>query len=406
MKIESLEQRIDKMATATPAAGGGWTGGYKEGGGGFFLASPDQAFMLRILGYVQANWAYLDSNAARIRAGAGRAISNDFFIRRTRMDWLATLYQNTEMFVEFDGGPGTNPTLSAPSGGGAVSGSQSDFALVEARLTQRICDALYLRFGKFTTPFSSENFRSSRAIDTAERYAALNSAFGLPALDVQMGVMAFGNVLNNRLAWYAGTFNGNGRANDNFRDNNSAKEVQLKVVGKPFGGRLSKASVGLGFDRNREAATQTLALATLGGARVASIAGITGDRTGYSADAHIPLGRFDFRTEALTFEFDDPTVDASLFGGFVQASYDVWRGARGASFAPIVRAETAVIDNERTGGQARLNTLTVGWTAWFNSNVRWQVNYLPSTFSSRGGLSTTSANQHFDEVISQIQFKI
>ncbi len=61
---------------------------------------------------------------------------------------------------------------------------------MEARLNSKIIDdKLQLRLGKFTTPFSFENFRSSRAIDTIERYIALNAMFSVPALDVQTGGM-------------------------------------------------------------------------------------------------------------------------------------------------------------------------------------------------------------------------
>lgn len=401
-RVEALESKLAAQPAA-PSAGSGWQSGYNAGGGGFFLQSPDKAFALKILGYVQSTFTYWDDNAAAARAGAGRRVSNDFAIRRARMDWLATLNRNTEFFVEFDGGPGT----AAPS----ATANHSDFALVEARLTQRFSNAFSLRLGKYTTPFSSENFRSSRAIDTAERYVALNSLFGLPATDVQFGAMALGNLAKNRLTYYAGVFNGNGRANDNFRDNNSSKEVQGKLVLRPWEGTsnvLAKASFGVGVDWDREPPGQTLALTTLGGARVASLgaSAIHGTRLGYSFDFFLPIRRLELRGEGLHFTFDNGSnVDANLYGGFAQASFNVWSNGAGASFAPIVRAETAVISSDITGSQARLNTLTVGWNAWLNPNVRWQLNYIPSSFSSTGGAGVV-ANQHFDEVISQIQFKI
>jgi len=397
-KVNRLELKVNQMEVApAPTPSGFWKTGVKEGGGGFFLESPEKDFSISFLGYVQSQWNYWGDNSSRVRAGTGRPVSNDFSIRRARLDWIATLYKNTEFFVEIDGAPATSSTAT------------SDFALVQARLTQEFCDAFSLQLGKFTTPFSTENARSSRAIDTVDRYVALNSFFGLPATDVQFGAMAMGNVFYNRVSYNTAVVNGNGRANDNFRDNNSSKEVQVKLTVRPWEGgqsALSKASAGVGFSWNRELTGQTLALNTLGGARVAAVGLSTHTRVGYSFDFVLPVNKVELRGEGLAATFrKGAAVDATLYGGFLQASYALWKGNGGASFAPLVRAESAVISNDLTGGSGRLNSLTIGWNAWLNPNVRWQLNYVPSSASSTGGVSG-QPNQHYDEVFSQVQFKI
>src|SRR5262245_43074342 len=147
--------------------------GFNKGGGGVFLKGEEYNF--RLLGYAQAVGSVFDSRFDRADE------NGDFSIRRARIDFAADFYDDYSIFVEFDGGPTNAQT------------GQSDFGLVEARINWKIVeDDVQLRAGKFISPFSQENFRSSRDIDTVERYMALNSIFALPALDAQFGAMLYG----------------------------------------------------------------------------------------------------------------------------------------------------------------------------------------------------------------------
>lgn len=385
-EFENVNNRIIRLEQAQERKGTGWKTGYQEGGGGFFMEDPAGDFKLRVLGYVQFLFNYFDDQEQEARFPSGEPVSNDFSIRRARMDFLATLYGNTEFFIEYDGQGGS-------------------FSLIEARMTQRFHEAFQVRLGKFTTQFSNENRTSSRAIDTIERYAALNSLFLLPALDVQMGAMVFGNVCDRRYTYYAGVYNGNGRASTNLRDDNSEKEVQLRLDVRPWvnaGSTLKDAQFGVAFDWDREA-IQSLRLTTLHFTTLSSVALSSSSRVGYEADAYLPVGRLKLRGEGIWYEFDD--ADTALYGGFVQAAYDVWSGRNGALVQPLVRAQAAVISDDRSDILSRVNILTIGWNAWLNKNLRWQLNYNIHDFT-HSGPGAAVGDRSLDGVQMEFQVKI
>ena len=356
--------------------------GFNPGGGGFYIKGDDYQF--RLLGYVQAVGTVVDGSIDRADS------PGDFSVRRARIDFLADFYEDFQVLVEFDGGPGTTPV------------ADSDFALVEARLNWKVLDdGLQLRFGKFTTPFSTENFRSSRSIDTVERYIALNSMFLLPALDVQYGVMMHGQVgPEDRLGYFIGVFNGNGRANDNFSDNNGDKEYQAKLTYK----FSDEFTAGIGLDYSREEA-QTLPLADLAFNRYAAVA-IDGQRYGIEGDLFWQRGPWSFRAEGIAFRFDTPgdADEAGLYGGFIQPAYfltgDDQRGVQ-----LLLRPEFAHLDGDTDSEGDTLYSLTLGLNWFINPNTRLQIN--PAITYFDGG----STLQGFDDdrisalLLTELQFK-
>src|ERR1700709_2284858 len=163
-----------------------WTAGINPQGGGVFVKSPDGQALFRLYGYAQPTFTY----TARDN---GLAFGEtDFRVRRARLDFAADYEERYKLFVEVDAAPADGT------------------ALVEAYVQAAyVKDRQYLRFGKFITPFSTENLRSSRALDTVERYLALNAAFTLPALDVQFGPMLWGYLdPGKKVTYYAGVGKG------------------------------------------------------------------------------------------------------------------------------------------------------------------------------------------------------
>lgn len=397
-RLDALEKKIAELSAAkeseskSPAQ---WTTGYKDGGGGFFWASPDQAFLFKMLGYVQANHMWMDNKDAVIRASGGKPVSNDFYIRRARLDFSATVYKNTELFVEFEGGVPTNAA------------NQSDFAMIEAKINHRIVDPFQLRFGKFVVPFSNENaYRSSRALDTAERYAAVNTLIGSPALESQIGAMAYGNWAKKRYDYALGVFNGNNSTTQNYRDDNSQKNIVGHFTWKPRAaksGPMSGLSFGLGWDWDRSLA-QTLTLRTLAGTSMSTL-NVKGDRLGFSPDMYIPVGKWlEIRGEALMERFNDSR--ANLYGGFGQVVWNIFKTDKGMGLSPLVRAESAVVSESVNDSISRLNILTVGWNFYVNNNVLWRCNYLPTHFRTLGTDTATLAKAgHYDELINQLLVK-
>jgi hypothetical protein len=236
--------------------------------------------------------------------------------------------------------------------------------------------------GKYVSPFSTENLISSRSLDTVERYIALNSMFLLPALDVQFGAMLHGKVLSDdRLEYFLGVFNGNGRANDNLSDDNGEKEVQLKL-----NYQASEAlKLGLGFDTTREEA-QSLELRGLSFTPWVAVP-IEGRRNGVTADFAWKRGRWSLRGEGLYFDYSD--ADAELGGGFVQAGYFV-RGDATSGLQPLLRLETASIGSDRVELDGdRIDAVTAGLNYFLGGNLRLQVDLVAERYN---GLSNLPAD--------------
>jgi hypothetical protein len=398
-----------------------WKVGINPNGGGFFLKSPDDNFRLRLFGYAQAQFTLTDG-------ANGFSFQNfDTRIRRARLDWIADFYKRYELFIEID---------AAPLGG---------TSLVEARLNAKIVDdKLQLRLGKFTTPFSFENFRSSRAIDTIERYIALNAMFSVPALDVQTGGMIWGNIplgpereyidtstvsmkppfppgvtqdtlgklggvakkFRPQLTYYAGIWNGNASASNesplgfggNSRDNNDSKEVQAKLLWQPH----QQWTIGAGYDHNDSESGEFLTLSSLSGAPYIRT-NVDGNRDGAEFDFLYEPGRFSLRGEGMYFDFKD--ADLRLAGGFLQAAYFI-QGDVSGGLQPLIRLEHAELDGNAVAGVDgdSITAITAGLNWFLNGNVRFQINYIGEYFNGAGNANIGDESFR-NTLLSQLQIK-
>lgn len=366
-----------------------WKVGINPLGGGFYLKSPDENFAFSILGYARSQIIAQDG-------GNNASFDNvDFRLANARIDLIAEFYKRYSLLVEFD----------AAAPGGA--------ALVEANLTAKILDeALQFRVGKFTVPFSTENFRSTRSLDTVKRFIALNAMFGLPALDVQQGVMLLGvlpvgsaqptalaatasgkniaEVVESKpfiptLTYYAGVWNGNASAtSDGTRsDDNGSKEFQAKLSYQP----LKQFSLGVGYDHDNER-SQMLTLASLAGTAFIDVP-VSGARNGVDADFFWEPGRFSLRGEGLYYRFGRADVD--LYGGFLQAGYFV-TGDYSGGFQPIVRVESATLNGSVLDGidGNSIYALTAGFNWFLNGNTRVQLNYVGEYYNGAGNANIGS----------------
>lgn len=353
---ESVRKEVARQMTEREKSS--WKFGIRPNGGGFFLSSPDEKIQFRLLGYAQGVASLLD------RDFVNSFESGDFRVRRARVGWLMTFDKMYELFIEYDGVPETGN-------------------LVEARLNWQLRgDDVQLRVGKFVVPFSEEGWRSSRNYDVIERFVALNSMYGLPALDTQIGAMIHGQVMkDNKLTYYAGLWNGNASAASNPRDSNGDKEFQVKVAY-----RLTKElRVGVGLDHTVEV-TQPLRLSSLTGTRYVAV-DVQGKRQGIDADFFYEKGRMSFRGEGMTLDFADSKTQ--LNGAFLQAAYFL-RGDYNKGFQPLVRIERSQVRDGRSSAGASssaISILTAGFNWFLSNNIRLQVNAIGEDFSQPRNLS-------------------
>lgn len=357
--------------------------GLHPDGGGLFIRGD--GYHVRLLGYVQPTFVVRDP-----RPGLGE-VSNAFSLRRARVDVLAELGERHTLFLELDGAPGLRT------------------ALVEAWVEWEVVDSrVRLRAGKFIGRFSHENGRSSRAIDTVERFLALNSLFLLPGLDTQTGVLVQGERLFGLpLAASAGVYNGNGSAGSNVPEDNNAKELQLRVDWErdPHRTGADYLRVGIAHDRTRE---EVQDLRLLGPTfRTFGSVEVRGTRTGFGGDVHWRSGGVDLRAEGLHFRFDtdESAAAARIDGGFVQPSWFV-RGTAAGGLQLLLRAEQSTLDDRAFGASSSIRALTLGGNLFTaGGHNRLQLNAVLMKTPLRAGPDNPSPGSWTPLLLSQIQVK-
>jgi len=362
-----------------------WTSGVNAQGGGAYVKSPDGKVYFRLYGYAQpqATWTDRGNNQA-----FGSA---DFRVRRARIDFSVDYDDRFKLFLEYDGSPADGTSL-------VEAWTQASF--VKGRH--------FIRFGKYITPFSTENLRSSRALETVERYIALNAMFGLPGLDVQFGPMLWGHVdSGKKLTYYAGVWNGNASAGaaasggqrGNSRDNNIEKEIQARLDYQAA--KFLRVGVALDVD---EEEPQLLAIPSYSGARFVSVA-VDGKRRGVNVDAHWKHGSISVDSEWLRMEFED--TDVELHGGYGQiACWVKGTEAKGGSQA-VLRAEYAELEGAAVASidGDTIVAVTGGANVWFNGWTRLQVNLIGERTNGRGNGALTEGSTWRPTLLSQFQVK-
>jgi len=288
-----------------------------------------------------------------------------FSIRRARFDLNASAYDNLDILVEI-GTPSTPLRV--------YSGVLSDIGIVEARGTTSLFgEALSLRMGKFVVPFSGENSRSSRKLDTVERSTLVSSLIANNILDTQIGLMLFGRDPSGVFNYYLTLVNGGGDNLSTPLDGNAFKQFQAKVALKP--NRNFYFAVAYDTDDVRN---QNYTLYDHAFVAVVQKESLSGRRHGLETDFDLTTDRFSWKTEFIYIWF--PNVPASKlqnwWGGYSQFGYffdgDTNRGVQG-----ILRGEfTRMQGSKNSDDNFDLASAVVGLNCFINPNLNLQVNYI------------------------------
>ncbi|MEO6097568.1 MAG: porin [Fibrobacteria bacterium] len=376
----------DTAKMNSPVAGMAPQAGVTAKGGGAFIKSEDGRAVVRLMGYAQPTFiATAESNRQPYKVPS-------FFVRRARADFKAEFDSLYTLFFEFDAGP--------PGGTSLVEG-YSQAALIR--------DHLNFRLGKFIQPFSAENMRSSRALETVERFQALNAFIGLPALDAQNGAMLFGTVDAGKMfKYYLSINNGTNTASQtgNVKDNNADKDYIGRLEFTPS--KVFRA--GLGLDYATEVG-QTLTLRSYSGAAYDTIR-VQGIRQAIDVDLHGTVAKIGLDAEWLMAMF--PDTNASMHGGYVQAGMWVKGSEADGGIQPLVRVEYSTLSADNVPGPslksevsgAMLMSYTLGLNYWMNQWTRWQVNLIEETTSGKGnGVFAAKDNRFLPTLFAQMQIK-
>lgn len=224
-KIRVLERKgeiADETATTKKKETPVLTAGEK----GFGFKSADGNFEFKLRGLLQAdNRTFLDDEAD---AGvSGTDLNDDYLLRRVRPTIEGTLFGKYDFRFTPDFAPGT-PNLQ------------------DGYINARFQPWLKLQAGKFKVPVSLERLQSGGDLRFVERSYVSNAL--LPNRDI--GVQLHGDVLEGRVNYAVGVFDGvaDGGSNSTNNDNNVDKDYAVRIFTEPFKNRANALSgLGLGI---------------------------------------------------------------------------------------------------------------------------------------------------------------
>ncbi len=272
-----------------------------------------------------------------------------FYLRRARLNATGRFLEEFDFRLEMD-----------------LAGSLANSSGLRAQLTDGYINwnryaAANVRTGQFKTPFGFEQLYGDPRLLTLER-SLVNDRL---TLSRQIGVQVGGDLLDKRVTYAAGAFNGNS-VNNNFNDNDKFDLVG-RVAGVPWQGRLfgdsAAWSIGVdGFTADDTALPLSSDLGLDSTPATADRDGIfSGERRGFGADTQLVAGRFELWAEYLRSRFEplnaipQPRFDAE--GGYVQASFFVIP----KRIQIVVKQETFDPRDDVEKDETDTSTLGVNW---------------------------------------------
>lgn len=189
---------------------------------GFTLASADAANSLKLRALVQ-----LDS---RTFFNDGGVVNSTFALRRARLIFEGTFARNYsfQLVPEFGGGSATAATTPG---------------IFDANISIKVLPALLLKIGKFKVPVGLELLQSDSWTFFNER-----SVVSLLVPNRDLGLQASGEVLNGKLNYTVGVFNGVAdAATSTNADFDNSKDLAGRLFATPFKEDAGSLVQGFGF---------------------------------------------------------------------------------------------------------------------------------------------------------------
>jgi phosphate-selective porin OprO/OprP len=194
-KLEIEREQATERAKTTPAV--------TAGGQGYSLRSSDGSFQVRFRGYLQSDGRFVgDSDTT--------SGPSTFVMRRVRPVLEATAFKIFDFKVMPDFGGGQT-------------------VLQDAYADARFASWFRIRAGKYKAPFGLSRLQAATEMTFIER--------GTPTLiapNRDLGVMAFGETLGDRLSYQFGVFNGVVDGGSADADDRSGKDVVARIFAHPF----------------------------------------------------------------------------------------------------------------------------------------------------------------------------
>lgn len=180
---------------------------------GFSATSADKKFNLKIRGYMQADGRFYANDA---NGFAGSNTNDQFLLRRVRPIFEGKVYDNFEFRIMPDFAPNT--------------ATQPQNILQDAYINVNYIPELQFQVGKYKGPVGLERLQSGTALSFVER--------GFPTNLVpnrEIGAMFHGQLLNERLGYQVGIFNGaNDGSNAVIPPTDDDFEFEGRIFAHPF----------------------------------------------------------------------------------------------------------------------------------------------------------------------------
>ncbi len=197
--------------------------GYKKG---FYFRTRDDKFFMRMTGRIQMRYGYTDRDNE-----SGEEDDSSFRLRRARLKWDGYAYKHFKYKIELALKSHSVKSSSFTTSDDAT-GSVSPKAveIIDWWAEYKKYHFAKIRFGQWKVPFNRQRVVSSANLQMIDR-ATSQDEF---TMDRQVGTMVSGDLFGEKMEYYAGMFNGNGR-NESENDNNEHLYI-FRASYNPFGG--------------------------------------------------------------------------------------------------------------------------------------------------------------------------
>ena len=375
---------------------------------------------LTLGGVVQANFESGDVSAFEGRFGLN-ALKDRFRLRRVKIRMTGEFAENFDFKIEGNleqSDSAITAIKSVDFANGKITtvtnSNRTEFSGTDIFVNWHQFPEAQIKVGQWKAPFGLEQLTPDEAIFTIER----SLPTGAITPERQIGAQIWGKPLTNILpdekdlvTYYAGIFNGNGR-NFNNNDNNEYMYVgRLELL--PFKGKLlgQDSSLKLGADvlNSRDDAgtniSQTLNLKVNADGSLSPFTLPSPDeRTAWSVDAWLELGRFDLIGEYLQEHVEGRTVNGvpPTFSNFTTDGFYVT-----GAFYLLPKKLQAVVQwqylNPGQKGNDGLYSILGGLNYYIRGDdLKLMVNYI-HTWSDFRQVNPKFGEDQFDEVIGRLQ---
>jgi phosphate-selective porin len=354
--------------------------GAQEDTGTIVVKPAGKEVSLSLGGLIQAQGDFGDRGDDRF------ADANDrFYLRRARLNASGHFMEDFDFRLEMD-----------------LAGSLGNTTGYRAQMTDGYINwshyaAANVRAGQLKTPFGFEQLYADPRLLTIER-SLVNDRL---TLSRQIGVQLGGDLLDKRLSYAVGSFNGNGtntNANDNDKFMWAGRLAAVPVKAGTAGSPVTWSVAGNAFSTEDTALAQPSEFrfdstpATAGNDNL-----FTGKRKGYGVDTQLLIGPFELWAEALQVRWEAtggrprPTLDSKGF--YVQAALYVVP----KKFQVVAKYET--FDPNSDASKDDTNTTTVGLNYYIKGHdLKVMLDYLRSDVATRPNKDNTDS-----KVIARLQ---